>query len=176
MIRKFFAAVAIIIPLHASLAALDEPIVWLAEGISLKGYTKVVLDPVTNDTGETFEFDVLGAVTETLTDELAEAGLAIVKPDEVQDGQDLVVLRSSLVFYTGGAVGSRWLGFGGGAAICILRAYLVDPDTENALGEIVVAKQVSAGGLFSAGAEESVPMDAAEELVAQLVSIVRPEA
>jgi hypothetical protein len=176
MTRILLSVVAIILPLQVCLAGLDDPIVWIVEGISLKGHTQVVLNPVTNDTGETFEFDVTKTMTDALTSELVEAGLEILKPEEAQGKKDVVKLNNSLVFYTGGGVGGRWLGFGGGAAVCILRTYLIEPDTEDILGEIIVARQVSGGGLFSAGAEKSVPKHTAEELVEQLVSIVRPEA
>lgn len=175
MTRIFLAIIAIILPLKICLAGLDDPIVWLAEGISLQGHTQVVLQPVANDTGETFELDVASIMTETLSSELTEAGLEVLTPEEAHGQKDLLTLKNSLIFYASGDVGGRWLGFGGGAAVCILRTYLVGSDSEDILGEIIVAKQIAGGGLFSAGAGKSVPKDTAEELVEQLVSMVRPE-
>jgi len=175
LFSTFLAVATIAFPSHTCLASLDDPIVWLDDGVSLEGVKQLVVHPVSNDTGETFEFDVATEMTATMASELRAAGLTILAPGASQPDSDAVIMKNSLIYYTPGNVGGRWVGMGGGAAVCILRSYLIHPSTSEVIGEIVIVKQVAGGGLFSAGAGESVPRKVAEESAEQLTALLGAE-
>ena len=173
--RILLSILAVMLPLQICSADLGKPIVWLADDVSLAGHKQVVVHPVSNDTGEKFEFEVANIMTETIRNELIEAGLEVLDPNTSQEENQMIVMENSLIFYTPGNISGRWVGFGGGASICILRTYLMDNKTDEVIGEIIVAKQVSGGGLFSAGAEKSIPVKTAKKAVDQLVKLVEAE-
>ena len=170
--QLFLAVVVLFFVTGPVFAALGSPIVWLADDVSLKGYTQVILYPVSNDTGERFEFDVAAAIADSVRTALSEAGLQIIDHDESESEDDALILKSSIVFYAPGSVGGRWIGMGGGAAVCILRTYVIAKDSDEIMGEIIVAKQVATGGLFSAGAGKSVPDRTAREMVEEFTALL----
>lgn len=173
---RFLLSIMILIwPLHVCFAGLGTPIVWLADNVSLSGYKRIVLHPVSNDTGEKFDFNVANTIAESLRDELIEAGFEVLEPSTYKALNRVFVMKISIVFYTPGDVGGRWIGWGGGASICILRSVLMDENGVNIIGEIIVANQVSGGGLFSAGAGKSVPVENAKRTVGQLLKLVELE-
>lgn len=163
------------LPLQICSADLGKPIVWLEEGISLSGIKQVIFPPVSNNTGETFEVDVLNMISESILEELTEAGFEVLKPDHSAIESQALVLKTSLVSYVPGNVSGRWVGTGSGASICILRSFLMSKETDDVFGEIVSAKMVDSGGLFSAGAEKTVPVDAAKKTTRQLIKLLETE-
>lgn len=76
------------------------------------------------------------------------------------------------MYYTPGMVSGRWIGFGGGAAICILRVQLSDRQSGRLLGDIVGTYQVQSGGLFTVGADEQVPKTTARLLAGRILELV----
>lgn len=81
-------------------------------------------------------------------------------------------MQIHLVHYVPGSVGGRWVGFGGGAAICIVRISLIDGQTGAQIGDIVVADQVGGGGLFSIGAEKRILHTVARKTAEELAKIL----
>ncbi|MGI9318927.1 MAG: hypothetical protein ACR2QW_16485 [bacterium] len=162
----------IVLPLQPAFADWGSPIAWMAEGASIKGQTRVVLYSLSNDTGETLDVEVVQAISETIRNRLIEDGFEIVSSDDTVSQQNTFTLKTSVIFCPPGSVSGRWVGFGAGAAVCIIRSYLLKPESKDPIGEIIVVKQVEGGGIFSAGAEKSVARKIAKDLVKEITILV----
>ena len=160
------------LPLAPAQALVSGAIVWMDEGVSLQAWNAVLLGPVSNDTGQTFETPVETLFLDTLTEKLTEAGIVLVAGDGTPP-QKSVRLSTSLLHFEPGTVGGRWVGMGSGAAICIIRVRLTDSDTEQLLGEMVSVNQIEAGGLFSVGAGKSVAKNVAREIAEALITLMQ---
>lgn len=143
---------------------------WLAQDATFTGVRQVEFHPVVNNTGKRFDFDAAAAATQTLRDRLTQAGMVLISPGDSVPQR--VVIRSSLEYYKPGSVGGRWVGFGGGSAVCILRTLLLDGHSDRLLGDFTAAYQVQVGGLFTIGAEKKVPNAAAELLADRILKLV----
>lgn len=149
----------------------DEPIVWVAEGASIEGTKQIDLYPVSNETGIKYNFDVAVQVRNTIQAELTRAGLNIVEPAKGLPTKN-VGIQVKLVHYQAGSIGDRWIGLGGGAAVCIIRTYIVDGALRKIIGDIIVAEQVETGGLFSVGAGKYAPDRAARKVSEELAELL----
>jgi len=148
----------------------DGLVVWLAPNAGLSGVRQVEFHPVLDETGKHHDIDAAGKAAQTLQQKLTQSGMTLVGPGD--SSPQRLVIKTSLVFYQPGSVGGRWIGFGGGAAVCILRSRLIDGNSGRLLGDLIGAYQVQAGGLFSAGAEKRVPTAAAELLAERILELV----
>jgi hypothetical protein len=163
-------------PYQQSLAAKRDSIVWLADGISISGIQKIGLYPVTTEADIHDKYDPGASISATVLEVLKKAGITVnALEDNTQPTK--LALKIHIAHFQSGSVGGRWVTMGGGAAVCILRTFLVDGASGKIIGEIIVAKQVAAGGLFSAGAEKQVPKDAAKQTAAELAELlgIKPE-
>lgn len=142
------------------------------EGVSLQGWNHVQLQPVSNDTGQVFETPVETLILDTLSEELAEAGVTVLAGDRTPL-QKTIRVSTSLVHFESGTVGGRWVGLGSGAAICIIRVKLTEPDSGQLLGEMVSANTIGVGGLFSIGAKKTVARNVAREIAKALVTLMQ---
>ena len=152
------------------LAGEEEPVVWVAEGVSISDTRKIALYPVAIATGTKNRLDVSGKITNTIRTELTKAGLSIVEPVEGRKTENIGI-QISLVHYQPGDVGGRWIGLGGGAAICIIRANIIDETSKRIIGDIIVTELVDGGGLFGIGAEKYVSERAARKMAEQLAGL-----
>ncbi len=158
-IAILFILIAMPLPKGAVAAA---PYLWVDIGVSLSEYEVIFVEPVNNDTAKTFEFDVVGLIRENIEKELAEAQFQVLSVPS--DAADMMLVRANLTLYEPGSAASRWLAPHTGATKCVLRVRLVDAASKQLIGDMVVAKYVGAGGLFTAGADKTVLENAAEEL------------
>jgi hypothetical protein len=106
---------------HAGIS--DGLVEWLAEDAVFTTVRQVEFHPVVDNTGNHFDFDAAEAATQTLRQKLSQAGMVLADPGG--SAQHRIVIKSSLVYYQPGSVGGRWIGFGGGSAVCILRTLLI---------------------------------------------------
>jgi len=159
--------VLLLLPVHLCIAGEEEPIVWTASNTSFLGIRQVSLYPPPHVPGESDATDAIDTVRQDIRAALQNAGINVSDAGQASPSGDLG-LEIHLVHYTPGDVGGRWVGFGGGAAICIVRTLLIDGQTGAQIGDIVIAEQVGGGGLFSIGAGKhilhSVARKTAEEL------------
>ena len=165
-----------IFSLNASIAEEKEAIVWLAKDTSLLGYKQIELQPVSNETGGSLDSDVIALMTQTIHHDLESAGLVIQEPNG-SPRKNVIIIKNSLVKFLPGNVGGRWVGFGQGATICVLRSIVFEGGSGEIVAEIISAKVVDVGGLFSYGSEKYVPKDVAKrtaEEVAKLVGVQVP--
>lgn len=172
MIRSLFCVLLLSALLNdTARAGINDGLVeWIAQDAKFIGLRELEFHPVIDDTGKLYELDVAGKATEALQQKLTGAGITLIDPGS--PASEHIVLETSLVFYQPGSVGGRWIGFGGGAAVCILRSRLIHGDSEHLLGDLIGAYQVQAGGLFSAGAEKRVPVAAAELLANRIIELM----
>lgn len=152
-------------------AGINEGMVeWLAQEATFTGVRQVEFHPVVIHTDYKFDFDAAAAATQTLRNQLTKAGLVLNSPGSAK--LQPVVIKSSVEYYQPGSVGERWIGFGGGAAVCILRTQLFDGQTDHLLADFVATYQIQVGGLFTIGAEKVVPRSAAELIADRIIMLV----
>ena len=162
-IAILFVLIAMPIPKNAVAAS---PYLWVDNDSSLSEYKFIFVEPVNNDTAQSFKFDVAELIRENVRKELGEAQLQVLSVPS--DAADMMLVRANLTLYEPGSAASRWLAPHTGASKCVLRISLLDADSDQLIGDIVVAKYVGAGGLFTIGADKTVLEDAAEEFATAL--------
>ena len=142
---------------------------WLSADADFSNVRVIELHAATNATGKFLDKDIIDGITETLRKKFKDAG--IVLKDSGSNEKPGIVVKTSVVHYEGGSVGGRWIGFGGGAAVCILRSNLIDAETGYLLGDLIGTHQVEVGGLFSAGAHLTVPKSSAKKIAERILEL-----
>ena len=132
--------------------ATGQPVIWVEQGVSLSNYHAVEVRRVANDTGQTFDFDVAGSLTDKVRSKLAERGVRLTEGGRVVEG--ILVLSTSLTTYAPGSAPARWVVPGAGTTECIVKGALLDGQTGAQLGVLLSHRSVSSGGLFSVGADQ----------------------
>jgi len=130
-----------------------QPMVSMEEGASLKNYKVFEVIPAINETGETFEFDVTGELTNKVKLRLSDLGY---KVEEVNLSEGVLVIKNSLMDYEAGNAAGRWLAPGVGVTQATVKTSLIDKTTGTIIGEMVTSESVSGGGLFSVGAYKQI--------------------
>ena len=82
------------------------------------------------------------------------------------------VITSDLLVYVEGSAFKRWLAPGAGKTQCTLKTRLIDKSTNKMVLEVVVAKEVGAGGLYSVGAENWILKDAASDVADEIAKAI----
>lgn len=147
--------------------------IWLEHGISLTNIEHVTLLPAADATdSKKLSPAALQEVTSIIEQRLKKGGLTAAS-----DNQSLLAnsikLKVSVTKFNAGSAADRWIMPGAGATECIIRATILDPESNAVIGEILTWKSVSSGGLFSLGADKTVPKSAAESIASSLVTTVR---
>ena len=174
ILKRLTTTLFFLLPLQSGLAAERNSIIWLSDGVSIEGTSIVELYPISNVTGESYEHDPSPDINAVIRNALETSGLVVVNKEKGEQPAQLA-LKTHLVYFAPGSVGGRWIGFGGGSAVCILRTLLIGGSSSDKIGEIIVANQVSSGGLFSAGAETYVCKHAAEQTAENLAALIGVE-
>jgi hypothetical protein len=163
--------VLLFLPVHFCIAGEEEPIVWTADDASFLGIRQISLYPSPHVPGESDEADAINTVRQDIRTTLQEAGINVSDAVQTSPSGGLG-LEIHLVHYASGNVGGRWVGFGGGAAICIVRTILIDGQTGAQIGDIVIAEQIGGGGLFSIGAGKHILHAAARKTAEELTKLL----
>lgn len=163
--------VLLLLPVHLCIAGEEEPIVWTADNASFPGIRQISLYPSPHVPGASDETDAINTVRQDIRNALQGAGITVSDAGQTSTTGGLG-LEIHLVHYTPGNVGGRWVGFGGGAAICIVRAILFDGQTGAQIGDIVIAEQVGGGGLFSIGAGKHILHTTARKTAEELTKLL----
>jgi hypothetical protein len=142
---------------------------WLSADADFSNVRVIELHAATNATGKFLDKDIIDGITETLRKKFTDAG--IVSTDSGGNNKTAIVVKTSVLHYETGSVGGRWIGFGGGAAVCILRSNLIDAETGYLLGDLIGTHQVEVGGLFSAGAHLTVPKSSAKKIAERILEL-----
>ena len=144
--------------------ATGKPMAWVEQGVSLSRYRQLDVASVSNDTGREYDFDVTGTLTEKIKSKLTDKGYLAQGAGTGREGA--LVLKPHLTAYEPGNAAKRWLAPGHGATHCTVRVSLIDQESGKQVGEIIVAKAISEGGLFSIGADRSI-LDAVASDIAE---------
>ena len=134
--------------------ATGKPMVWVEKNASLTGYKVFEVIPVLNETGKTFEFDITDTLTQNLKARLRDKGYIVT--EENVETENVLILKSNLIGYELGSAFQRWVLPGAGTTQSTVKSSLIDRKTGKILGEIVTAKAISEGGLFSIGADQRI--------------------
>ena len=128
--------------------------VSMVEGVSLASYKVFEVQPVLNETGKSYEFDVAGTLTQNIKSKFRDKGYLV--SDETATSEEVLIIKSILLSYDPGSALKRWLIPGFGKTQATVKTSLLDKNTGKMLGEFVSADAVSAGGLYSAGADKRI--------------------
>ena len=150
----------------------SQPMVSMEKGVSLKGYSSFYVPDVANQTGNEYEFDVAGTLTQEIKEELGNRGLDVT---EDKSTENLLVVTCSLVSYEPGSAFKRWLVPGYGKTQATVKTLLIDNTSNEVLGEFISAEAVSAGGLYSAGADKRILAAIAQGIADQIESLLKTD-
>ena len=124
--------------------------------------TKVLVDKVTNKTGETFDIDVEQMLRDAMDSELKKENLLAHTSDT-----GAVTMNLNIVEYSKGDAFKRWLMIGYGSTTLVIEATLLDTDG-NVDATAQVSRSVDAGGQFTIGAWEYIFDKVAADLISDL--------
>jgi hypothetical protein len=147
-----------------------EPIIWLDDNVDLKGKRTLFVPSVRNQTGKTFEPDPARLVSDALHERLRKGGMTLISRSE--SGREFITVESGLMDYEAGSALQRWALPGMGATLCVVRSVLRDGASGTVLGEIIASGAVAGGGLFSLGAETTIPSSVGAEIAQAIISLV----
>ena len=150
--KNYIILILLLLVVGGCATATGKPMVQMEKDVSLTGYKSFEVIPVIDETGKTFEFDVADELTKYIKSKIKEEGYVINEEKEAKDS--VLVIKSSLVAYDSGSAFKRWLLPGAGKTRATVKASLIDKITGRTIGEIVIAKEVGAGGLYSVGADK----------------------
>lgn len=145
--------------------AAKRPMSWQDESTSLRNYSNYIVENATNETGEQFELDITSLLTDNIISKLRKEGFTVEETPE--PGQSLI-LRSKIVSYEPGNAFKRWVLAGTGRTICTVQVSILEPTTNKKLAEFISSKVISAGGVFSIGADRKI-LEFVAEAIAQEV-------
>jgi hypothetical protein len=160
-----------IFTLQNSLASEPDTIVWQDETEKFEGIHIIEILPTSGLVELEYYDEVSSSITNTIRQELEKAGISIVYIENNKTPFKYA-LQSEVIEYQPGSIGERWLGLGGGSVVCILRTILYHDSIDNKIAEIIVARVLSGGGLFSAGAESYIPKQVAQKTAKEVATML----
>lgn len=155
--------VAIVKLMAGCFGAADHHVDFQA-GYSMPRDARVEVGSVTNDTGETFDFDISGELRTQLQEELERQHLT----STVGTSPNLII-HARIMDYEKGSAAARWVMPGLGGTRLMIRADLVTPSGEK-VGTASVVRSVETGGFYSAGEWKKIFHTASEDIVNDLKS------
>ena len=136
--------------------------VSMETGYHVQPGTKVVVGPVNNKTGQSFDVDVDKMLSDALTQRLKDSNLYWTS-----DPTPKLTLSADIVQYSKGDAFKRWLMPGYGSTVLIVHATLTDA-ANHEVGAVDAKRTVDAGGGYTIGAWESIFRDVAADVVTDL--------
>jgi hypothetical protein len=127
--------------------------------------TKIGVGPVTNETGQNFDFDVQQTFIDALTEQLQSQDLLWTQGSQ---GDHLTIV-TKIVDYEPGNAFKRWLLPGYGSTVIALHCELKDPN-DALVGSVDARRTVSFGGAYSIGAWKTIFSSVAKDVVKELRS------
>jgi hypothetical protein len=141
--------------------------VSLENGYRVQPGTKVVVGPVQNKTGQSFDIDVDKMLADALTQRLKDQDLYWTS-----DPTPKLTLSADIVQYAKGDAFKRWLMPGWGSTVLVVHATLTDAGSHE-VGAVDAKRTVDAGGGYTIGAWESIFRDIAGDVVTDLEKQVK---
>lgn len=130
-----------------------NPIITVDPNIPISKYELFEVEPVIDDTGKDFDFDVAGELTEQIILKLQGKGYSVII--DSKNKKNILLIRSTLISYEPGNAVKRWLAsplIPAGKTQATVRSILIDKNSGKIIGDIVFAEAVQEGGLYSIGA------------------------
>ena len=160
---------SLVLAIFAAGCAVGTPMVRMERDFVPAAYQKVEVLTVTNDTGQTYEFDVAEMLTENIKSQFTDKGCLLASHEEKDS---VLMVKTSLIQYEPGSAFKMTLLPGYGAPRCTVKSSLIDKKTGKVIGEIVVPKTISEGHLSPIGADKrilnAVAVDIAQETIKQV--------
>ncbi len=131
-----------------------------------KRYSIIEVLPVEDYSGSKTELDIAEEMTNQLKSIFRQKGYTIIEDDNVAG--DVIIIENRLLNYKAGSAFNRWLMPGAGATQVTVKTIMTDKTTGAHIGDIITNKSISAGGLFTVGAEKSILRSAAKAIVTEV--------
>lgn len=151
----------------------SKPMVSMKKGVSLVDYKVFKVQPVLNETGKTYEFNVSNSLTQNIKSKLRDKEFIV--SDGTITSKRVLIIKSTLLSYTPGSALKRWFAPGFGSTQATVKTLLIDKKTRKVLGEFISADTVSSGGLYSAGADKGILDAIATGIVDEIEKKVKGE-
>ena len=129
---------------------------------SVRPGTKVILGPVKNQTGQSFDIDVEKMLADAFNASLKDKSL-----DWTGGEAPKLQLTADIVEYSKGDAFKRWLMPGYGSTVLVVRGELHDSDNRK-VGSVDAKRTVDAGGLYTVGAWETIFRSVADDVIVKL--------
>jgi hypothetical protein len=129
----------------------SSPAVRMESAEPLRKYRIFEVAPVSNETGKTFAFDIAEEFENQIRSQLESKGYIVAADPGGTD--DALIIRCSITSYEPGSAFARWLAPGAGKTQATVLTSMVDKRTGSAVGEMLSADAVGAGGLYTIGAD-----------------------
>lgn len=168
-ITTWLAAVScLLLGLFLNEAAAVEVNLWVDDGVTISSYDGFSVLPVENLTGEVFDFDVAGILEKYLKEKLRSDNLTELTAS--LSGKKVILIKTQLTLYQTGSALKRWVGLFGqsAAATCVIRVMLVDGNSGQLVGDMVIARNVTVGFIGAPGSKEDMLKDVAEDAIAAI--------
>lgn len=133
----------------------------LTPGYQLKADTRVEVGEVSNETGQSFDVDVVKLLSDALTEELRRTDLLWSGGESYH-----IKVTSQIVDYKKGNAFKRWLLPGWGSTVLIVHCDLLDGG--RIVGSAEAKRTVSVGGGYTIGAWHTIFAGVAKDVVADL--------
>jgi hypothetical protein len=127
-------------------------------------YSTLQVEPVTNDTGNTFDSDPAAALTHKITEELEARGYTVT--DTAHAPPDALIVKCSLVSYEPGSPIKAWFGAQGGQAHATVKTSLIDKKSGRVLATMLTPASFAAGLFGYAMSPEQIVVTSAAKGIA----------
>ncbi len=129
---------------------ISKSMVRWTKGISLAEYKAFEVIPVSNETGNTYDFNVTDLITQEIMSNLKDKGYVITEESSTE--KNVIIIKSRLlVFYSGVNIKRLVLADKLGTPQATVKTSLIDKRTGKVVGLIMTHE---GGGRFSAGANK----------------------
>ncbi len=129
--------------------------------------TKVVLGPVKNQTGQSFDIDIEKMLADAFNQALKERNLQWLGGSVPK-----LMLTADIVEYSKGDAFKRWLMPGWGSTVLVVRGALYESDSRK-VGSVDAKRSVDFGGGYTIGAWETIFRDIANDVISKLAEQVK---
>ncbi len=165
--RLFSCTAAITTLLLVAACGTVEHKITLDEHYKVQPGTKVVLGPVKNQTGKSFDIDIEKMLRDAFTQALKDKNLEWPGGDVPK-----LVLTADIVEYDKGDAFKRWLMPGYGSTVLVVRGVLYESENRK-VGAVDAKRTVDAGGGYTIGAWETIFRSVADDVIVKLGEQVR---
>lgn len=132
----------------------SKPMVHDEEGVIWNNYSLIEIQPVEDETGEKYEFDVTSHLGSLISSKLKLKGYQVT--NNTPQTEKVLILKSRLISYVPGNALKRWAIPGGGASQATVLSSLIDKETGKINSEMATSESIGGGFLGGIGGDKKI--------------------